>query len=91
MTIRVVVLLDPSILLGKKSTESRSKYLQDKTQSNREIRNGKPFVFSLFSDLNLVVSQIGNEMEDANVRFPMKRGQYSRRAFCVRITQLFIV
>ena len=38
-----------------------------------------------------MVSQIGNEMEDENVSFSMKRkGHCSRMAFCVKITQLFI-
>ena len=58
----------------------------------RKLETGKPFAFSLFRDLHLVVSQIGNEMEDVNVRFSIRRkGQYSRIAFCVKITQLFIL
>ena len=49
---------------------------------------GKPFAFSIFQDLNLVVSQIGNVR---NVRFSVKRkGQYTRIVFCVKITQLFL-
>ena len=52
---------------------------------------GRPFAFSLFQDLDLVVSQIGNKMEDRNVRFSVKRkGQYSRITFSVMITQIFI-
>ena len=34
---------------------------------------GKPLTFSLFKELDLVVSQIEKEMEDGNVRFSMKR------------------
>ena len=46
-SIRVVVFLDPSILLGKKSEERRSKYLQGKIQSNGVLRNGETFrIFS---------------------------------------------
>ena len=38
-----------------------------------------------------MVSQIGDEMEDGNIRFSLKRKrQYSRIAFCMEITQLFI-
>ena len=44
----VVVLLDPSISLGKIRTESQSKYLRDKVNSNREIGNGKVCAISLF-------------------------------------------
>ena len=52
----------------------------------------KPFAFYLFKHLDLVVSQIGNEMEDGNVSFYMKRkGQYGRIVFCVKITELFIL
>ena len=61
-------------------------------QSNGEIRNGEPFAIFLFQDLDLVVSQIGNEMKDGNVRLSMKRkGQYSGIAFSVNITQIFIL
>ena len=46
-SIRVVVFLDPSILLGKKGEERRSKYLQGKIQSNGVLRNGETFrIFS---------------------------------------------
>ena len=35
---------------------------------------------------------IGNEMEDGNVKFSMMRkGQYSKKAFCVNLDQLFIL
>ena len=52
---------------------------------------GKPFASSLFEDLDVMVSQIGNEMEDKNVKFSMKwKGQYSRIVFFAKITQLFI-
>ena len=35
---------------------------------------------------------IGNEMEEGNVRFSIKRkGQYSRIAFWVKLVQLFIL
>ena len=48
----------------------------------------KPFAFYLFKHLDLVVSQIGNEMEDGNVSFYLKRKrQYNRIAFWVKITQ----
>ena len=61
-------------------------------RATRKLEIGKPFVFSLFWDLHLVVSQKGNEMEDVNVRFSIRRkGQYSRIVFCVKITQLFIL
>ena len=61
-------------------------------QSNGEIRNGEPFAIFLFHYLDLVVSQIGNEMKDGNVRLSMKRkGQYSAIAFSVNITQIFIL
>ena len=52
---------------------------------------GKPFASSLFEDLDVMVSQIGNEMEDKNVKFSLKwKGQYSRIVFFAKITQLFI-
>ena len=52
----------------------------------------KPFAFSLFYDLDLVVSQTGNEVEHRNVRFSMKRkGKYSRIAFFAKITLLIIL
>ena len=46
---RVVVLLDPSVLLQKKSTEIRSKCLWDKLHNNGEIENRENF--SIFSFL----------------------------------------
>ena len=53
---------------------------------------GKYFDFSIFQDLDLLISQIGNKMQDGNVRFSMKRkGQYSRTVFCLKTTQLFIL
>ena len=56
-----------------------------------KLEMGKLFAFSLFQYLDLVVSQIGNEMKDGNVKFSMKRkGQYSKVAFSVKITQIFI-
>ena len=40
----------------------------------------------------MVVGQIGNEMEDRNVRFSIKRkGHYIRIELYVKITQLFIL
>ena len=36
---------------------------------------GKPFAFSFFQNLDLMVSQIGKEMEDGNARFSMKRAE----------------
>ena len=49
---------------------------------------GKPFAFSLFQDLDLVVSQLGNEMEDGNVRFSIKRkGHYSRIECYAKVIQ----
>ena len=54
-----------------------------------EMGNLSHFVFQ---DLDLVLSQIGNEMKDGNVRFSMNRkGKYSRIAFYVKITQIFIL
>ena len=77
----------------RKEKKSQSKYLYDKVQSNGEIRNGETFrIFSFFQDSDLVVNQIGNEMEGNSERFSIKRKeQYSRIAFCVKITQLFIL
>ena len=63
-----------------------------KNRATEKLDMGKPSAFFFFSDLNLVVSQIRNEMENGNVRFSLKRkGQYSRTAFCVKTTQLFIL
>ena len=92
--IRVVVLLDPSISLGKKITESRCKYLLDKVLSNGEIENGETFrIFFFFWHLDLVISQIGNEMEKENLGFSMKRKSriVGRIVFCVKMSQLFIL
>ena len=52
-----------------------------KYRAKGKLEMGKPFASSLFEDSDVVVSQIGNEMEDKNVKFSMKRkGQYSRIA-----------
>ena len=62
-----------------------------KYRATGKLDMGRPFAFSLFQDLDLVVSQIGNKVEDRNVRFSVKRkGQYSRITFSVKITQIFI-
>ena len=62
-----------------------------KYRATGKLDMGRSFAFSLFQDLDLVVSQIGNKMEDRNVRFSVKRkGQYSRITFSVMITQIFI-
>ena len=39
----------------------------------QKLEMKKPFAFSLYYDLDLAISQIGNEMENRNVRFSMKR------------------
>ena len=54
---------------------------------------GKPFAFSFFCHLDLVISQIGNEMEEENLGFSMKRKSriVGRIVFCVKMTQLFIL
>ena len=44
-----------------------------KYRATWKLEMGKPFAFSLFKDLDLVVSQIGNEMKHGDVRFSMKR------------------
>ena len=63
-----------------------------KYRATRKLEMGMPFAFSLFWDLDLVVSQIGNEMKDGNVRFSIKRkGQYRKIAFSMKITQIFIL
>ena len=62
-----------------------------KYRTTGKLEMGKLFAFSLFQYLDLVVSQIGNEMKDGNVKFSMKRkGQYSKVAFSVKITQIFM-
>ena len=90
---RVVVLLDPSILLGKKSAASRSKYLWDKVQRNEEIRYGE--TFRIFSFLGFGFGSQSDRKwsgRRGNVRFSMKRmEQYSRITFCVKINQLFVL
>ena len=90
---RVVVLLDPSILLGKKGAASRSKYLLDKVQRNKE--NTYRETFRIFSFL---IFGFGGQSDRKwngrrwNARFSMKRmEEYNRIAFCVKMTQLFIL
>ena len=63
-----------------------------KYRATRKLEMGKPFTFSLFENLDLMVSQIGNEMKYGNIRFSMRgKGQDSRIAFSVKITQIFIL
>ena len=61
-------------------------------RATRKLEMRKPFAFSLSYDLDLVVIQQGNDMEEENVSFSMmKKRQYSRIAFFVKITLLFIL
>ena len=61
-------------------------------RTTRKLELRDPFAFSLLQDLDLVVSQIGNEMGNGNVRFFMKRKEQSSRiAFDVKKTQLLIL
>ena len=52
---------------GKAST-SKINY-----RAMQKLEMKKPFAFSLYYNLDLAISQIGNEMEDRNVRFSLKR------------------
>ena len=58
----MAVVSDPSILLGKKSAASRSKYLLDKVQRNEEIRCGE--TFRIFSFLRFGFGGQSDKMED---------------------------
>ena len=46
-----------------------------KYRATGKLKMGKPFAFSFFQNLDLMVSQIGKEMEDGNARFFMKRAE----------------
>ena len=78
---------------GKKSAASRTKYLQDKLQKNEEIRYGETFRILSFLEFEFA-GQSDRKWSGwrENVRFSMKRmEQYSRIAFWVKITRLFIL
>ena len=57
---RVVVLLDPCILLGKKVQKVEARISKIKYRATANLEMGKLFAFFLFYDLDLVVSQIAN-------------------------------
>ena len=52
----------------RKASTSKINY-----RAMQKLEMKKPFAFSLYYDLDLAISQIGNEMENRNVRFSMKR------------------
>ena len=65
-----VVLLDPSIFpyhWKRKVQKVEASISKIKYRATRKLEMGKSFAFSPFYDLNLVVSQIGNEMEDGGM------------------------
>ena len=76
----------------RKVQKSEASISETKYTTTEKLEMGKTSAFSLFQHLGLVVSQVGNEMEDGNVSLSMKRkGKYSRIIFWVKITQLFII
>ena len=78
------VLFDLIWLLEKERSEKQS-ISKIKYRATRKLEIGNLLHFFSFS--GFVVSQIGNEIKDGNVRFSMKsKRQYSKIAFSVKIT-----